>query len=469
MRRWLTASFAGALLLAAVPISTAAASPSPSPGQTPSATPSSPTPTPRPSSSAAPSPSPSPASTPSPTPSPAPSGAPSPTPDPANQKLIDQARQQIGSGIADTLAAAQRLADTLTLTTSEQNQIQQQISTSQARIESLTLEIQRIDADIATTQKNIEVERSQIALMARTLYESPDSLLIRLIQAGSVRDMVTQTSDLMEAALRADSLRRKLSDDLARLNQDEARRTSDLQRQQQLSAQLTAALGQFGSLASQMQQTAADLLVAIHDGQDALSKVGQESATLAQQLASMLQAREQQLITTTEQEVWQQEQLWAALNGSLIPQPVATTDVSPAAGARFAWPIQGAVLTQGFGPSALLLEPAMFGFPHFHAGLDLASPNTTVTAAAAGVVAVVGSGVTGYGNYVIIVHADGFVTLYGHLALAIVAVGQQVAQGRQIGVEGSTGASTGVHLHFEVRLHGVPIDPTPYLPSLLGA
>jgi murein DD-endopeptidase MepM/ murein hydrolase activator NlpD len=106
----------------------------------------------------------------------------------------------------------------------------------------------------------------------------------------------------------------------------------------------------------------------------------------------------------------------------------------------------------------------MFGFPHFHTGLDLASPNPRVTAAADGVVAVVGSGTTGYGNYVIIVHSDGFVTLYGHLALALVKPGDRVTQGQQVGVEGSTGTSTGTHLHFEVRLNGVPLDPSPYLP-----
>jgi murein DD-endopeptidase MepM/ murein hydrolase activator NlpD len=108
----------------------------------------------------------------------------------------------------------------------------------------------------------------------------------------------------------------------------------------------------------------------------------------------------------------------------------------------------------------------MFGFPHFHTGLDMASPTTRIGAAADGVVAAVGSGTTGYGNYVIIVHGGGLVTLYGHLSVTLVTVGQTVTMGQQIGVEGTTGASTGVHLHFEVRLNGTPVDPSPYLPSL---
>jgi len=405
-----------------------------------------------------------------PTASPTPTPTPSPTPDPAAQRLIDQARQQIGSGVADTLAAAQHLADALTVNASEQTQVQQQVDAAQARIDALTEEIQRLDDDIAVTQRRIDDERAQIAAMARELYQAPDSLLIRLVQAGSIRDMVTQTSDLTAAALRADFLRRKLSDDLARLKQDEAQRTKDRDEVQQLSVQLSDALFQFSDIAGEMQRTAADLQTAIQDGQDALTRVGQQSADLAQRLASMLQQRQQELIATVEQQVWKQAQLWATVNQSLIPAPTVTTVLGPASGrARFGWPIQGAVLTQAFGPSVLWLEPAMFGYAHFHTGLDLASPNTMVTAAADGVVAVVGSGTTGYGNYVIIVHSDGFVTLYGHLAVAMVTVGEKVTQGQPIGVEGSTGASTGTHLHFEVRLHGQPVDPTPYLPRGAGA
>ena len=398
------------------------------------------------------------------------SPTPTPTPDPGTQRLIDQARQQIGSGVADTLAAAQHLADALTVNAFDQTQVQQQVDAAQARIDALTQEIQRLDDDIAATQRRIDDERAQIAVMARELYQAPDSLLIRLVQAGSIRDMVTQTSDLTAAALRADFLRRKLSDDLARLKQDEAQRTKDRDEVQQLSVQLSDALFQFSDIAGQMQRTAADLQTAIQDGQDALTRVGQQSADLAQRLASMLQQRQQELIATVEQQVWKQAQLWATVNQSLIPAATATTVVSPASGgARFGWPIQGAVLTQGFGPSVLWLEPAMFGFAHFHTGLDLASPNTLVTAAADGVVAVVGTGMTGYGNYVIIVHSDGFVTLYGHLALSTVTGGEKVTQGQPIGVEGSTGASTGTHLHFEVRLHGQPVDPAPYLPKGAGA
>jgi murein DD-endopeptidase MepM/ murein hydrolase activator NlpD len=329
-----------------------------------------------------------------------------------------------------------------------------------------------MDDEISTTQDQITAERAQVGVLARELYQQPDSLLLRLLRAGSLRDMVTQASDLTEAAMRADSLKGKLSSDLSKLQKDEQDRQSARQQEDQIQLQLSAALTQLEDLSAAEQDSSDQLQSLIDDAQSSLDGIDTTEIALTRRVADMLQQREQSLIATAEQQVWQQAQLWATLNGSVIPaassQPLGQAPGSPT-GTRFGWPIQGAVLTQGFGPSTLWLEPAMFGFPHFHTGLDLASANTRIGAAADGVVAAVGHGTTGYGNYVIIVHGGGLVSLYGHLSVTTVNVGQKVTQGQQIGVEGTTGASTGVHLHFEVRLNGTPVDPSPYLPSLGSA
>jgi murein DD-endopeptidase MepM/ murein hydrolase activator NlpD len=144
---------------------------------------------------------------------------------------------------------------------------------------------------------------------------------------------------------------------------------------------------------------------------------------------------------------------------------------APALG-RLLWPCSGP-LTQGFGPSDYGFEfPYVYqgvSYPHFHTGVDIGiGMGTAISAAGDGVVVlagtnVVGGRVVGYGTYVVIAHGGGLYTLYGHLSQLGVAAGDQVRTGQVIGLSGSTGNSTGPHLHFEVRQGALPVDPMPYL------
>ncbi|WP_330590641.1 M23 family metallopeptidase [Lacrimispora defluvii] len=100
-----------------------------------------------------------------------------------------------------------------------------------------------------------------------------------------------------------------------------------------------------------------------------------------------------------------------------------------------------------------------------HSGIDLgASKGTSIRAAQAGTVKTVVYGSTGYGYYLTIDHGGGLVTLYGHCSEILVREGQTVKAGETVAKVGSTGRSTGNHLHFEVRVNGVKQNPRNYLP-----
>ena len=99
-----------------------------------------------------------------------------------------------------------------------------------------------------------------------------------------------------------------------------------------------------------------------------------------------------------------------------------------------------------------------------HAGIDIANgTGTPIRAAKAGTIILAGWN-GGYGNCIVIDHGGGFSTLYGHMSRLRASEGQQVGQGDLIGDMGSTGNSTGSHLHFETRVNGSPQDPMKYLP-----
>ncbi len=96
--------------------------------------------------------------------------------------------------------------------------------------------------------------------------------------------------------------------------------------------------------------------------------------------------------------------------------------------------------------------------------LDIANPSSpAILAADAGTVSYAGCVRYGYGCYIVIDHGNGYQTLYAHLSSIGVAPGQGVSKGQQIGVMGSTGRSTGTHLHFEIRSAGQLLNPLSFL------
>lgn len=147
------------------------------------------------------------------------------------------------------------------------------------------------------------------------------------------------------------------------------------------------------------------------------------------------------------------------------PTPVPTVDTS---GVSLQWPTWCHTITSPFG---YRVHP-IYGNTRFHSGIDIgAGFGDTIMAAASGTVIYVETpvpgqnwGGSGYGNYFIIDHGNGVSTLYAHCSNVYVSNGQQVSAGEAVGTVGSTGGSTGSHLHFEVRINGNRVDPLGCLP-----
>jgi murein DD-endopeptidase MepM/ murein hydrolase activator NlpD len=149
-------------------------------------------------------------------------------------------------------------------------------------------------------------------------------------------------------------------------------------------------------------------------------------------------------------------QRWAHLTSDGVAGPGtfrALRAPLPLCPIALAWPLQ-APIGSPFGPRGI----------GFHPGIDLpAATGTPVGAAAPGRVIFTGYDAGGYGNLVEIAHGSGVVSMYAHLSTILVRFGQSVSTRTRVGRVGSSGESTGPHLHFEVRVRGAAVDPVPAL------
>jgi len=323
----------------------------------------------------------------------------------------------------------------------------------------------QLDQQIEDTQARIEVEKDQVAAMSRAIYREPPSFWMLIARTGSLSEALRATSDMVVAGQRAHALQARLEADLQKLQADREARQAELDRESGARDQLVASLSTLNYLLDRQTDITdqmADVVARIQGAENGLTN---QPPDVTAALAALLESQVQALIQQSNQAAWNQARVGVGLALVTHMLPTGTT----IAGLTLSWPMAGARVTQPFGPSTLLLEPPLGPYKHFHTGIDLAAPfGTTVNAAAAGVVVAVGHSSIGYGNYVVIGHGGGIMTLYGHLLETDVTVGNVIARGQRVGLEGSSGWSTGPHVHFELRVNDAVVDPMPYLPKLPG-
>lgn len=197
--------------------------------------------------------------------------------------------------------------------------------------------------------------------------------------------------------------------------------------------------------------------------QDELQKKVDEAAALIAEYAATQKGYEE-LAAAEEKEAQEIE--------AQIKKLLETSDVTPSPGG-FIWPVTTSKIITS--PMGGRVSPGGIGSTN-HRGVDIGGVGTTSAALAtkSGKViiaktVVYGSyGGSGYGNYVVLDHGGGYTTLYAHLSSVSVSVGDMVTQGDTVGITGSTGNSTGPHLHYEVMINGVNQNPLDYLPGYIA-
>lgn len=184
--------------------------------------------------------------------------------------------------------------------------------------------------------------------------------------------------------------------------------------------------------------------------QQRLAGARQEKSRVLSQLSSQERELERALQQMERESASIQSKIAAYYStGKPSPRKFSGRFIRPAAGPQ----------TSGYG----MRRHPILKKSRMHNGIDIgAKSGSPIFAAGAGKVIFAAYG-SGYGNYIVIDHGDKISTLYGHCSRLLVSAGQEVRQGQRIALVGSTGLSTGPHLHFEVRVNGKPVNPASYL------
>ncbi len=351
-------------------------------------------------------------------------------------------------------------------------------SAREAALEATRARLDKARADVAAAQNSIAVEQQKIADLRVQLQRQAISAYVQ----PRTDDEVLASSDINDGERRralVSAISTSRNDILDELRTAEANVELALQRaeaaQRDIEAREQQAIEQVeavnaGIADQQRLREILDLRIAEFQSEvdshaaDEDDLTRQLTGLIAEEEARQAAIREAARIQAERERVAAEEARLAAqraadLAAGRVPEEAAVNRAeaqllsAPATSvSSLIWPVQG-VMTSGFGPR----------WGRQHNGIDLAA-NTGTNVIAAGAGQVISAGFNGgFGNLVLIDHGGGLVTAYAHLNAINVRSGQQVTAGNSVGTVGSTGNSTGPHLHFETRVNGVAYNPLQYL------
>lgn len=384
------------------------------------------------------------------------------TPVPIQQKII-QKQQQIEA----TRIKLEQARHKLHQARYKVQSIAEQLNATNRGIARVSASLDYLGASIADTQRKLTVRRAQLqwakasidrhrkALDARLkdIYEFGGVTYLDVLLSANTFTEFLERWDFLGAILRSDGrLIAKMNGERTRYQKAVAELQAtendlaDQQRQQQIQR------GQLAQLATERRG-----LLAL--AQDQRNQVQQQVAEL-ENLTAAQEARLQALIQEKQREeaeavrrarlaAWQARRAAAIAAG--LPPPA---EPYPGGAVRFIWPVNGPV-TSAFG---MRWHPVLGGY-RMHTGIDIGVGYGVPIRASADGIVIYSGWYGGYGNVVIIDHGSGLSTLYAHCSATYVSYEQRVVQGQVVGAVGATGYATGPHLHFEIRVNGVPVNP----------
>ena len=227
---------------------------------------------------------------------------------------------------------------------------------------------------------------------------------------------------------------------------------------------LTAAREELEAAKAALEESRSQQEEARAEQEEARSQL-EEQVAQAQALVAEIQAKENEYSAALAELEEEEEQVRQDMirKQKELEEKLAAGQITFDPGTGWLWPLDNYfTITSLFGPR---IHP-ITGKPGNHTGTDIAAPKNTPIKSARGGVVITATYNNSYGNYVVVQHDNGYATLYAHMNSRAVKEGDVVTQGQVLGYVGTTGSSTGYHLHFEVRLNGNRLDAIEFYPSV---
>ncbi len=331
----------------------------------------------------------------------------------------------------------------------KKNAIDQEIALLNAQVKNLNAQISAYSQLIADAQDELDIAQFSLnglnekhKLRIRAMEEEGTVSYWEVIfEASSFTDMLDRINMMQEIAASDQARLEEMRQAAAAVSQAQAEMELGKQEMEESSAALEASKAEM-----EIKRTASDdILRELAEKQDEFQAMLDESEAMQDDLMKDIAAKEKEL-----KDAKYEEKLAA----------MAAAGGAPASNATWVTPVSGYTLTSPFG----MRKHPVLGYNRMHNGIDMAcAQGTPIYATRAGKVTTASYQAGGAGYYVSINHLDGFSSIYMHMTHYVVAAGQSVSQGQLIGYVGSTGISTGPHLHFGISYAGSYVNPLAYI------
>jgi peptidoglycan DL-endopeptidase CwlO len=332
--------------------------------------------------------------------------------------------------------------------TSRINALQADITELQAREARLQADLDAKLARLAAIQEDLRTERARLARLRARLAEARALLADRLVDLYKA-----DSPDILTVVLNSDGFADLLE------SAEFARRIS--KQDQRIIATVTEAKAESEEVAARLarlEEEASDIAAVVQEQRDEVVAIKEDLVASRDEYAAVREKKNSLLAGIEEHrrdlegDLADLEEKEAEIQAELAGVDTSTVGPVQVGSGGFAWPVNGPVISP-FGPR----------WGRLHAGVDIPAPTgTPIRAANSGTVAIA-AWTGGYGNYTCVDHGGGVSSCYAHQSSIGTSVGASVTRGQVIGAVGSTGNSFGPHVHFEIRVNGVPVDPMGYL------